>query len=78
MRWMFSGFMVVLVRNMVFECSNAPLEGCVPDGVAYLERLGLAGDSFGRSVGVMLALWVGLECIAFVVLALNKAKWMSP
>lgn len=77
-RWSFSGFMVAWVRDMTFECPNPQLEGCIPNGRAYLDRIGLNKDSYGRSIGILFAYIVFLQLLGVTVFALNKARWLSP
>ena len=77
-RWAFSGFMSILMAGLKFDCPNPELEGCIPTGEAFIERLGLGGDSFARSVGVLLAMTVGFQIIGYLTLTFSKAKWMVP
>jgi len=77
-RWGFSGFMSVLIPGMVFECPNPELEGCVPNGHAFLVRLGLSNDSFARSVGILAATMFTLQMVGFTILTFNRAKWVVP
>jgi len=77
-RWGFSGFMSVLLPGLTFECPNPEKEGCIPSGDAFLVRLGLGGDSFPRSAGILVAMTFILQMIGYLVLLLNAARWVVP
>ena len=77
-RWGFSGFASVLIKPLTFECSNPTTEGCIPNGEAFLNRLGLGSDSFSRSAGILVAMAFIMQTIGFFALLMNKAKWVTP
>ena len=77
-RYAFTGLMIVLVGPMTFDCSDALATGCVPTGQDELSRLGIQGDSFSRSAGVLFALTVGFNLIGLTILSVNRASWVTP
>ena len=77
-RYAFTGLMVVLVGPMTFDCSDTQTEGCVPTGQDELNRLGIQGDSFSRSAGVLFALTCGFNLIGLAILSVNRARWVTP
>jgi hypothetical protein len=77
-RWGFSGFMVVLLEDVTYECPNPQLEGCIPTGEAFIVRLGLGNDTFARSVGVLVGMMFSFQLIGYFALVLNRYKWVTP
>jgi hypothetical protein len=67
----------IQLSGVKFECNTGPLN-CVPNGDAYIVRLGVAGDSFERSLGVLLGMIAFLQITAYLTLRVKRIKWITP
>jgi len=76
-RWLFAAIINIQLGGVVFECNTGP-QNCVPTGDAYINRLGIAGDSFGRSLGVLLGMIAFLQFLAYFTLRVRRVKWVTP
>jgi len=76
-RWIFASLITIQFPGLVFECDDGP-QNCIPTGEAYMERLGLSSDSFGRSVGVLIAEIIFLQWIGYFILRKKRIRWVVP
>jgi len=76
-RWIFSAMISIQFSGITFECNNGPLN-CIPDGDAYIRRLGIQDDSFGRSLAVVLGMIAFFHIAAYTTLRIKRIKWATP
>lgn len=77
-RWAFSALIVIQYAPLVFDCPSNSSVGCIPDGNAYIHRIGFSGDTVWRSAGVLIGLSFVLQVLAFIFLSRSKSKVVYP
>jgi hypothetical protein len=76
-RWLFASMITIQFSGITFECNTGP-RNCIPNGDAYINRLGLADDSFGKSAGVLVGMIAFLQTLAYITLRIKRIKWLVP
>lgn len=79
-RYLLSAMLVLHFTGVVFECmpEEQAANACIPTGEAFIQRLGVEGDTYGRSVGVVLGMLVFVHILAYLSLRVRRAKWLVP
>jgi hypothetical protein len=77
-RYAFGAAIVNEFTGLVFTCTGASTTGCVPNGQAEIERLGMTEDSVGRNLGILLGFCLVYFSMGYFVMRWKKVRWLVP